>query len=447
MSLLAALAGALVVGVLVRQLVVLAAIVRSGRFLTRATTAHEAEQTTPGHDPVFFVIVPVLREAAVIAEAVTHFEAVVQGHAAQLVIVTTAREAAEGSLQHDAGDTVTLVERLAAEHSFVHLHYPDPRGLKGDQLNFAAAYCASTLLGEVPASDAFLVCYDADSRPPLDSQTHFAKAAAGSPQASVFHQSSRFELRGTAPQHGGLRSRLSHAVSNGGALRANRFVLGFEIPRLVNRTRAVSAIKRAACSCVYAHVTTHGLCVRLALVPELPFPEQSPLEDMQYSFYLGSRDLPMVAIPSLDCAEVPDSALAQVRQAARWFFGPARSLSYLTDPATRSGWRARLLAVSALGSAVEWLACAVVPAATALLLLYADGLWRATAGALAATYLAQLLLTDRLLGSPAPVRSRIVRMLACPLATTLFGLGGFIGAVRLLRGGSGVGKTERRKIT
>ncbi len=77
------------------------------------------------------------------------------------------------------------------------------------------------------------------------------------------------------------------AVCGAGALRANRFVLGYEIPRLLNRSAQVSAVRRALCSGVYAHVTGHGLCVRLSLLQKLPFPARSPLEDMHYSFILA----------------------------------------------------------------------------------------------------------------------------------------------------------------
>jgi Glycosyl transferase family group 2 len=70
-------------------------------------------------------------------------------------------------------------------------------------------------------------------------------------------------------------------------------------------------------------VTGHGLCVRLSLLLRLPFPHRSPLEDMHYSFRLGSHGLAMVPVASLDRAEVPGSVRAQVGQAARWFFGPA----------------------------------------------------------------------------------------------------------------------------
>jgi len=80
----------------------------------------------------------------------------------------------------------------------------------------------------VPSSQAFLACYDADSRPPLDSLARFTRAIADHPGADVFHQSSRFESR-LRPAAGPLR-RVGAAVCDAGALRANRFVLGFELP-------------------------------------------------------------------------------------------------------------------------------------------------------------------------------------------------------------------------
>jgi hypothetical protein len=333
-----------------RQAFVLSGIVRSGRFLRQETDPQPAS----GHSGAavrFFIVVPVLREAAILPAAVAHFQALACGHAATVVIVTTAREAAEAPRHPAAADTVAAARELARDGKCVHLHYPDPLGLKADQLNYAAASCAAMLPDGVPSSQAFLACYDADSRPPLDSLARFTRAIEGHPGADVFHQSSRFESR-QQPAAGPLR-RLRAAVCDAGALRANRFVLGFELPRLLNRSGQVSALKRALWSGVYAHVTSHGLCVRLSLLDRLPFPARSPLEDMHYSFILGSRGLPMVPVPSLDSAEVPGSVTAQVQQAARWFFGPARFARYLKDPAARAGWPATVMAASAAGSAAE----------------------------------------------------------------------------------------------
>lgn len=85
-----------------------------------------------------------------------------------------------------------------------------------------------------------------------------------------------------------------------------------------------------------------------------------------------------------------------------------------------------------------------LPAATALLLVVGTTPARGAAVAVVGTYLAQLILTDAALGTPASWPRRAIRVLCCPVATTLFGIGGFAGMVRLLKGGSGVGKTERR---
>jgi hypothetical protein len=434
-------AGVVTAGV-VRQMFVLSAIVRSGRFLRHGDAARPPG-ASGGTTPRFFIVVPVLREAAVLREAVGHFQAVTCGHAATVLVVTTAREPAEAGRHPAAGDTTALARELAGEGTCTHVHYPDPLGLKGDQLNYAAACCAGMLPDSVPSSQAFLVCYDADSRPPVDSLARFTQAIAGNPGADVFHQSSRFEFRPPRRPAAGALRRLRAAVCGAGALRANRFVLGFEIPRLVNRSARVSAVKRALCSGVYAHVTGHGLCVRLSLLQTLPFPARSPLEDMHYSFILGSRGLPMVAVASLDAAEVPGTVTAQVQQAARWFFGPARFARYLNDPATCPGWRARVMAASAFGSAAEWAGCAIAPALICVLIVAGSPAVRIAAACYATLCAVQAALTEAWLGTPGHPGARLARVTAFPLACAVHGAGGILGWVRLLAGGSGAGKTER----
>lgn len=432
---------AVVAAGVLRQAFVLSAIVRSGRFLQQG---QDAKLPRPGSDvtPRFFVVVPVLREAATLPAAIRHFRALTCGYPATVVIVTTAREAAEAGRHPAAADTIALAGELAGKGCCVHLHYPDPHGLKGDQLNYAASCCAGMLPNDVPSSQAFLVCYDADSRPPTGSLARFAEAIADNPRADVFHQSSRFEFRPPQPAGGPFR-RLRAVVCDAGALRANRFVLGFEVPRLLNRSSQVSTVKRALCSGVYAHVTGHGLCVRLSLLDRLPFPARSPLEDMHYSFILGSRGLPMVAVASLDVAEVPGTVTAQVQQAARWFFGPARFTRYLNDPAVRPGWRARLMAASAFGSAAEWIGCAFVPAVICILIAVGSPAVRIAAACYAAICAAQLMLTEAWLGTPRRPGARLARAAAFPLACSVHGAGGVLGWAMLLAGGSGTGKTER----
>jgi hypothetical protein len=442
MSRLALIGTAVITAGAVRQVFVLSAIVRSRRF------RRQGESLTPVHldpdvTPRFFIVVPALREAGLLRDTVAHFQAVACGHAATVVVVTTAREAAEAHRYPEAGDTISVARELAHEGKCVHVHSPDRLGLKADQLNCAAALCVTMLPVGTPPSQAFAVCYDADSRPPLDSLARITAAINRNPTADVFHQSSRFELRPPRRREPRLQMRLRLATCGAGALRANRFVLGFEIPRLVNRSAQAGAIKRVLCSGVYAHVTGHGLSVRLSLLERLPFPAGSPLEDMHYSFILGSHGLPMIAVPSLDAAEVPDSVTAQFQQAARWFFGPARFARYLNDPATRRGWRATMMAASAFGSAAEWVGCAVVPPLTGVLIAVGSGSVRTAAACFAMVCAAQVVLVERWLGVPGRSGVRLGRVIAFPLACAVHGAGGIAGAARLLAGGSGAGKTER----
>lgn len=436
----------LLIGMTMRQCLVLRAIFRSHRFLTRELPVENNVHLGPR--PTFYIAIPVLREAGILRQAVDHFEVITKGHEATVVVVTTAREKYEHVRYPDAADTVHVAGELAKEGRCIHLHYPDPSGLKADQLNFAATYCASLTPAAIHSSQTFLVCYDADSRPLVNSLACFDAAIAQHPSVDVFHQSSCFELRQDeiAAATGSIRW-LRQAVADAGALRANRFVLAYEVPRLINRSSAARWLKQQLCSYVYTHVTGHGLCVRLSLLQALPFPSQSPLEDMHYSFLLGSRNFALQPVPSLDIAEVPSSLRAQVEQASRWFYGPGRFDRYLRDPVTAAGWRARLLATSAFAICIEWLSCAILPAALGVALLVGPArsvLWALTV-AFVTIYASQLVATDRFLGTASGLARRLARLVAYPISCTLFGVGGVIGAIRLLCGASGVGKTEHRR--
>ena len=132
-------------------------------------------------------------------------------------------------------------------------------------------------------------------------------------------------------------------------------------------------------------------------------------------------------------------------QSASWRtqVGPARATAYLSDQLTLRSPRRWWLAASALGSATEWIGCAVVPAAVAAACLSRRGAIRRCGLAITAVYGAQLVIVERAMGTPAHQGRRIARVLACPVASTVFGLGGIEGAFRLAAGSGGLGKTER----
>lgn len=422
---------------LARQFGVTLAVLRSRHWLRRATPV--PPKARHGRTLQFFLIVPVLREACGLGETVRHLREVAAGHQARIVIVTSARERTESHLYPEAADTICLADSLAESDDVCHLHHPDPQAVKADQVNLAARHCLTELGGA--ADGAFIVVYDADSRPPVDSLGRFAEAIATHPEAHVFHQSSRFTVRSAAHRPPGA---LRRALVECGALRANRFVLAYEIPRLRNRVDPTPRWKRRLCSGVYAHVTGHGLCLRLSSVADLPLPAGSPLEDMHYSFVLCSRDEPMVPIPSLDAAEVPETVGEQFEQLTRWVAGPARFRRYLADPATDRGWRAWALAGSAALITCGWLSCAALPSALVFSLVFGGPQTRTLIAILVAVYAGQLAIVDQTLGPATAATDRLARLLAYPVTCTAFGLAGVIGTIRLLRGGDGAGKTERR---
>lgn len=430
------------VGATVRQVFVLHAIFRSRSFLS-AKARNSTQDSSLSIAPAIYVVIPVLREAVVIRQTVDHFNALIAGQNARLVIVTTEREEVEREQHPCSGNTMHVVQELANKGRCLHLHYPDPTGLKADQLNFVARHIASSVESG-RAESVFLLCYDADSLPPLDSLAHIQTAIAQYPDVSVFHQSSRFDLRhNTMNSDPRLTGRVLQTVAEAGALRANRFVLGFELPRLLNRSALVGPWKRWLCSYVYAHVTGHGLCVRLSLLLRLPFPTQSPLEDMHYSFILGSRNIDMHPVPSLDSAEVPGSLRIQIEQAARWFYGPGRFRHYLRDPQTEPGLRAWLMAASAFGICIEWLSCAILPPFLIPLLWRAPRVLRVATAAYVFVYIIEVVVTDMLTTpSDRPIH-RLARVTAYPVNCMLFGLGGIVGVTRLVRGAPNTGKTER----
>jgi len=435
--------GDLVVGGLIaRQLFVLRGVLRSIRFLRHISTSRTASQDAV--TPTFYIVIPVLREAASLREAIEHFDRIRAGHQSKLIVVTTAREAEEAVRHGGAADTVTVADELARERGFCHLHYPDPKGLKADQINFAVDYCAEAVVADGAADPSFVVIYDVDSRPPIDSLVHFEIAIANNPKVSVFHQSSRFELRARAkPAARAVVERLRFAIADSGALRANRFVLAYEIPRLLNRVNPTMSWWHRLLSSVYAHVTGHGLCVRLTLLKALPLPARSPLEDMHYSFILGSRDEAMLPIASLDCAEVPESPITQFHQMTRWVFGPARFRRYLGDPATRQGWRTYFRASSAAAITGEWLSCAVLPLVLPLVFVVGDSAERMMVAMLAAIYAAQLVITEHALRGVGGTSDAVMRIAMYPVTLLMFGIAGIAGVGRLLRGGTASGKTER----
>ena len=154
---------------------------------------------------------------------------------------------------------------------------------------------------------------------------------------------------------------IHRAYLKANAIRASRFVLGYEMPRLLNRLAAYTGrrMRSIVWRATYAHCVGHGLFLRVDLVRSMPFPHGSILEDMFYGFLLNSTHEPVVPLAVLDRAEVPSRVTTIFFQMSRWFLGPLRTSIYRTY-AMRHGLikaRAEAAALVAAGwfYAVKWL--------------------------------------------------------------------------------------------
>lgn len=408
-----------------RHLVVLANVAASARFLS-APSADRREHSAAR----IAVVLPMLREQAIIAEAVDHFRSLL-GVDDILLLVTNARETVVAS---QAPTTPTMAAALADADRVRHLHLHDELGRKGDQINLAAETLASWQPSERHA-DWLVLVYDADSRPPRASLAALAHAAARHSDVDVFHQSARFEVRDTQ-----LPS-FERAVAHAGALRANRFVLAYELPRLRSRSPQAHRLGRRAAANTYGHVSGHGLALRLTFLRERPMPSRTDMEDMHYSFGLAADRVPVMPLSCLDSSEVPAPWREQFFQAERWFSGPGRALAYAQQRRAAGRPSGYKIMVSALLISLEWLSCALALPMLAWL-LRRPGVDRRLSVAFLALYAAQLAVCDRQTTTAGPL-DRAWALLAFPLTNTGFGMAGWSALLGRLRGRHPAEKTER----
>jgi len=308
--------GCVFVAAAVQQLLTLIAVKRSSRFLSQDANA---KRLPVGHAPCVAIVIPVLREQASIEGALEHFCGLRYPNV-RIIVVSTERE---GPVESH-GSTMEVLRRLSSQYDFTWLHYPSSIGTKADQINYVVDHFPE-LFTEFDPSQIFIAVYDVDSRPHSRTLECFWSTYQARSSARVFQQSSLFTLNSLEEKRLGYVKR---PFLKANAIRATRFVLGYEIPRLRRRLCFYRGDSSLIGRLTYAHCVGHGLFLRLDLLQSLRFPRGSILEDMFYGFLLNCAYEPVIPLPLLDYAEVPSSVTAIFFQMSRWFLGPSRTLSY-----------------------------------------------------------------------------------------------------------------------
>lgn len=340
-----------------------------------------------------------------------------------------------------------VLKSLSGNYLFSHVHYPYSNGVKADQINYLVEHDNWSKVNKSTknedADDAFVLIYDADSRPDSRSIHAFRHSIDRYPTANVFQQVSWFR----SPPKKDHRSWMSRLFFEASALRANRFMLAYELPRLLGRLRyacghrdCLSIISRY----MFSHVTGHGLCVKKSFLLRYPFPKKTILEDMHYGFMLCCMKETVIPIRVLDSAEVPATLLDTFQQLTRWFLGPSRWLKYIISMKEYKSVYSWIMALSALYISIEWLLCSCLP--TLLFLPFSDISFfvKAIIIAFTLTYICTCIYAS-LICSENHEEFSAKALLLYPIVVFLFGVAGFFGLWHLLCGENKLAGVKTRR--
>ncbi|MEU4231099.1 glycosyltransferase family 2 protein [Nonomuraea sp. NPDC026600] len=319
------------------------------------------------------VILPMLREQRIIAEALRYFAKLAEAcpAAVSLAVVTTAREHAERGRFPEVRSTNELAADLVAELRAAgvaarHYDYPDPGGTMAHQVNYAAHGEIHHLAAAgVPQEQVWVALYNADSRPHPDTIAALAARVSGDEQVRVVQQSAIFTAN--VPQ---LLAQ-GRLVAAGAGLLQTRWTLAREIPRLRRQARHARHGSRWP---HLAHCVGHGLFIRAdEFTARGGLPVQTMNEDLAFGYLACAAGTPIEALPLLELAETPASVPALVRQGRQWFWSYPEYPAF-AGLAARQGlgtrWRRAGLTVQGLARGGLWLSQSpAVAAALALPLL------------------------------------------------------------------------------
>jgi cellulose synthase/poly-beta-1,6-N-acetylglucosamine synthase-like glycosyltransferase len=328
----------------------------------------------------FVILVPLLREQAVVAQLVDRLAALhYPDDRLQIVLITTARETpGQGPT---TADTLAELLRKRGERRFLHVHCNEGTDTcKADQLNFALRRLG--LLGE-RRTGVFIGVYDADSSPDprilryLAWQIHLQKEAKAFQQVPIYFQNTHRIPRSVSGCY--VLARPFHNAL---------FALTMEVPEM--RLQTLKAQNPSAAWAWFypgwlSHAIGHGEFFRLDVLTDLGG-FVAPSCDTQFGHALAYAGIPLQPVPLLDVGQTPESARILFRQGIVWYnslstFWKTRRLVIQLAPPGYRPFRAALMTARLLHSNLAWafypvlfLACLLWSAAAGHWLLLGYGL-------------------------------------------------------------------------
>jgi cellulose synthase/poly-beta-1,6-N-acetylglucosamine synthase-like glycosyltransferase len=260
----------------------------------------------------FVILLPLLREQAVVAKLARRMEALELGSVvdARFVFISTSREgSAKGSTSEAIEDTL----RQRPNPRFIHLHCDTGYDYcKADQLNYALKQLG--LEGNRDDS-VFIGVYDADSSPDPGTISYVVRAIEQTSNLRAIQQVPFYFQNVRNPKN--LRELFLMTRPLHNAL----FAFAIEVPCMRRQaelfSRPKSSLRRIASGWL-SHGLGHGQFFRLdALTEHGGF--QAPSCDTQFGHTLALCGIPIYPHPMLDVGQTPESIRVLMQQGIVWF--------------------------------------------------------------------------------------------------------------------------------
>jgi len=387
--------------------------------------------------PDIYILVPVLREQAIIEEMIEYFSRIkYKKGKLKIVVITTEKEEYEKQLnrkklnnfwkdarnntnnlidkypgllpRREIGKIISRVKKgtidkkelFRAYDSFkttseiayktvknykniIVIHYPKTDGIMAHQLNYAISEINKS--SKLDKSKVYFGVYNADSKPNLNTLKILGKQSiniwkrCGS-FPPVFQQASAYLHN--FPEYG---NRFSDWILKSSSLIQTRWGLGKEIPMLINQSeywRDRSDQQSSFLSIILeptAYTVGHGMYFRADIIKRLNlFPEDTPNEDLASGYYATLSRLPITPIHALENVDNPDSISVLIDQKASWFWGMIDYLTFARLSNQRvpevSNLRRYMIAIKGLfRDALAWQFSSLIPIVSLVSIIYFEG--------------------------------------------------------------------------
>ena len=259
------------------------------------------------------VLIPVLREQAVIQNTIKHFTQMnLEGIKLYLVVVGTTREK-----KHDKETTLEVVEEWMSKYindlpkniSIDYCKAEDVGGDRATQLNYAVDYIKAT---KKIAELDFIGVYDADSLPSEDSLQEALYTFVHDPMVGACQQPVHFILAANK-----MASGKENPILVANAIYQTTWTIISELPMWIKYAKRYSE----KLSFRHLYLIGHGEFISEKIYDKFHFPEYEITDGIQLGYRLGMSNIKVMPLHEFCNDDVPHKLSALVKQHKRWFGG------------------------------------------------------------------------------------------------------------------------------